>query len=310
MLKPIAIAAALTTFGAAAVYAQTTTQPAPADRAPTVQTNQQQAEMSGNVTADTRKLIGRNVKNMQGETIGEIESIYVGGDGKIHSVIVGVGGFLGMGERHAQLAWKDLKIENGGERVTVNMTKDQLKAMAPYTYKEASYRGQIYTDRGLWQDNVAADRRADNRATTDRRANERPTTADNRAATERTAPAPATRTTKDWNAAGHVSGEAVLKASVRNTNNEKVGEIKDVFLDDKGQIQSVVVSVGGFLGMGSKHVEVKWNELQVKRDGNDLVVTGNWTKDSLKAMPEYKYEQAAAPMPAPTTTPAPAERKQ
>jgi hypothetical protein len=46
----------------------------------------------------------------------------------------------------------------------------------------------------------------------------------------------------------------------------------------------VVVSVGGFLGVGTKHVAVKWSELKVGRDGKDLTLTTDWTKDTLKAI--------------------------
>jgi sporulation protein YlmC with PRC-barrel domain len=116
---------------------------------------------------------------------------------------------------------------------------------------------------------------------------------DRRAVNERTpADRPVRANSRDFNADGHLSVEALTGASVRNANNEKVGEIVDAFVDEKGQIHTVVVSVGGFLGMGSKHVAVKWSELQAKRDGNSLMVMSNWTKDSLKSMPEYKHEQA------------------
>ena len=66
--------------------------------------------------ADAGKLIGRDVQNMQNETIGEITSIYLGKDGKVDSVMVGVGGFLGMGEREVKLAWSDLKVTDGGAK--------------------------------------------------------------------------------------------------------------------------------------------------------------------------------------------------
>ena len=125
MLKPILIAAALTTFGAATVYAQTApTQPRATPPAATTQDRTAPA-----FTADTRKLIGRNVQNPQNETIGEIEAIYLGKDGRVDSVIIGVGGFLGMGERNVRVAWKDLTVTNNGEKVTTAYTKDQLKAM-------------------------------------------------------------------------------------------------------------------------------------------------------------------------------------
>jgi len=82
---------------------------------------------------------------------------------------------------------------------------------------------------------------------------------------------------------------------VKNQANETVGEIEEVFVGTDGAIKTVVVSVGGFLGVGSKNVAVKWSDIKVERDGKDLRVKTNWTKDSLKAMPDYKEDQAAAP---------------
>src|SRR5262249_31307457 len=103
------------------------------------------------VAADARKLIGRNIKNPNNDTIGEIESVYLDASGKVDSVIVGVGGFLGVGERYAQLRWSDLQVSDNGEKVVVNMTKDQLKAMAPYKYKDEAMRPQLFTDPRLSQ---------------------------------------------------------------------------------------------------------------------------------------------------------------
>src|SRR6476620_10880165 len=104
------------------------------------------------VAADASKLIGRSVKNTNNDTIGKIESFYLDANGKVDSVIVGVGGFLGVGERYARLNWKDLQISDNGEKVVLNMTKDQLKAMAPYKYKDDAMRGQVFNDRGVYKD--------------------------------------------------------------------------------------------------------------------------------------------------------------
>jgi len=296
-LKPIAIAAALTTFGAASVYAQTAPQTPPAAPAPTMQN---QAKMDIGVSADTRKLIGRNIQNQNNETIGEIEAIFLDSAGKVAGVVVGVGGFLGINQREVLISWKDLNIINNGEKVTVNMTKDQLKAMPEYKYKDPTYRGQIFTDTGVYRDGTRADTRPIDTRTP-------PATAERRAATERTpANRPATGIGHDFNADGHLSVEALTGASVRNANNEKVGEIVDAYVDEKGQIHTVVVSVGGFLGVGSKDVAVKWSDIKQSRDGKSVVLTTSFSKDELKSMPDYKYErrvpsQAAAPNGTPRT---------
>jgi len=251
MIKQLLIAGLLT-VGAGAAYAQ------PANTAPRPADPQIAAAPSG---ADAKKLIGRNIKNANNDTIGEIESVYINADGKVDSVIAGVGGFLGVGERRVRLAWKDLQISDNGEKVVVNMTKDQLKAMPPYSYRDAKDRGQVFTDTGVY------------------------------APADRTAANTTTESTGDFNAHGAISGNALIGCKVYNANKESVGTIDDIYIDPKGAIESVVVSVGGFLGVGNKHVAVKWSDLKYGRDGKSFVITTNWTKDSLKAMPDYKYER-------------------
>jgi sporulation protein YlmC with PRC-barrel domain len=257
VLRPVAIAAMMATFGASAAYAQTSP---PAKTAP-----QNMANAASGQSTPASKLIGRNVQNAQNETIGEIKSIYLGKDGKVDSVMVGVGGFLGMGEREVKLAWKDLNITNNGEKVTVDMTKDQLKAQPEYKYPNTAYRGQVFDDKGVSTDN------------------QRATAPTNRPATM--------VSTGDFNADGQVSANAVVGAAVKNNNKDTIGTIEDAYVDKNGAIKVVIVSVGGFLGIGDKNVAVKWSDIKFGRDGNDVVVMTDWTKDSLKAMPDYKYER-------------------
>jgi sporulation protein YlmC with PRC-barrel domain len=274
MVKHLVLAAFLT-CGAATAYAQpqqatsppvsgtTTILPGPDMPAPTV-------------SGDTRKLIGRNVQNAQNETIGEIRSVYIGPDGKVDSLIVAVGGILGVGEREVRLAWSDLRVSDNSEKVVLNITKDELKAKPEYKYNNAGWRGQVFTDRGPW---TAGD---PNRIARDRAASERMSADRNTASTT---------STGDFNAYGEISGNAFIGTNVRNQNNEIVGKVEDVYIDDRGAIKTVVVSVGGFLGMGAKDVAVRWSDIGRSRDGKSLVLITNWTKDSLKAMPEYKYER-------------------
>jgi uncharacterized protein YrrD len=282
MLKHIVLATFLT-CGAAAAYAQQPQQAASPPASTTID-----AKAAPAATADTRKLIGRNIKNAEGETIGEIKSIYINKDGKVDSVMVSVGGFLGVGDREVRIAWSDLRITDNGEKVMVNMTKDQLKAKPEYKYRNETWRGQVFTDTGPWtarpgdarpaNDQVAQTTKPAADRATDRPATDRPNVA-------------ATTSTGDFNAAGEMSGDALIGATVRNEGREAVGKIEDVYVDNNGAIKAVVVSVGGFLGVGSKDVAVKWSDLKFSRDDKSIVITTSWTKDSLKAMPDYKYER-------------------
>jgi len=290
MLKHIVLAAFLT-CGAAAAYAQ----PQQAAGPPASATVD--AKIAPSATADTRKLIGRNIKNAEGETIGEIKSIYINKDGKVDSVMVGVGGFLGVGDREVRIAWSDLKITDNGEKVMVNMTKDELKAKPEYRYRNESWRGQVFTDTGPWTARPSDTARSVDAPPSDRLAQTTKPPADrspdrpaDRPATDQPNMA-ATTSTGEFNAAGEMSGSALIGTAVRNEKREVMGKVEDVYVDNNGAIKTVVVSVGGFLGVGSKDVAVKWSDLKFSRDDKSIVIMTGWTKESLKAMPDYKYER-------------------
>ncbi len=107
----------------------------------------------------------------------------------------------------------------------------------------------------------------------------------------RTAAAPAVESTGDFNKAGEMAGSAIIGAKVHDTKKETIGSIQDIYLDDSGKVKVVIVSVGGFLGVGAKDVAVKWEDIKFGKDGKSLALTTDLTKDALKAMPDYKSER-------------------
>ena len=78
----------------------------------------------------------------------------------------------------------------------------------------------------------------------------------------------------------------VIGASVVNDANETIGKIDDVIVSSDGKAPFAVISVGGFLGLGSKLVVVHYDNLHFQQD---RVVLPGGTKDSLKALPDFKY---------------------
>ena len=115
------------------------------------------------------KLIGVNVYNEANEKIGDIEELIVDKSGKVDNVVLGVGGFLGMGEHYVAVPVEKLKWVNEPVRTSstttapadkstvgeanranrpqraadekwypdhavFNATKDQLKAMPQFKY--------------------------------------------------------------------------------------------------------------------------------------------------------------------------------
>ena len=106
-------------------------------------------------------------------------------------------------------------------------------------------------------------------------------------------PAPQEQRTKveskgDAMTAGQISASELLDETVMNEANESVGDVNDVLIDTNGKIASVIVGVGGFLGMGEKNVALSFENLKFAKDkDNDLVVTTNVTKETLQATPAY-----------------------
>ena len=78
----------------------------------------------------------------------------------------------------------------------------------------------------------------------------------------------------------------VIGASVVNEANDTVGKVDDVIIGQDGKSPFVVLSVGGFLGMGTKLIVLPYEQL--KATENKIVLPGA-TKDALKALPEFKY---------------------
>jgi len=81
----------------------------------------------------------------------------------------------------------------------------------------------------------------------------------------------------------------MVGSTVVNEANETVGTIDDLIVTPTDKVPFAVLSVGGFLGMGTKYVVVPFSSLQVK--DKQMMLPGA-TKDSLKALPEFKYNTA------------------
>jgi PRC-barrel domain len=80
-----------------------------------------------------QSLLGVDVSNGQ-DTIGEVSDLVVTDEGRVEAIVVGVGGFLGIGQKSVALAWDSIKLtEQDGDRVIlVSATREQLEGMPTY----------------------------------------------------------------------------------------------------------------------------------------------------------------------------------
>jgi sporulation protein YlmC with PRC-barrel domain len=82
----------------------------------------------------------RNVYDPADHKIGAVDDVLIDKAGRVTALIVGVGGFLGMGEKDVAVAFDSVRasMKNGEWYLVVNTTKDALKAAPGFTYNKAT----------------------------------------------------------------------------------------------------------------------------------------------------------------------------
>ena len=88
-------------------------------------------------------------------------------------------------------------------------------------------------------------------------------------------------------AAGYRASK-VVGSSVVNDANQTIGKIDDLLVTRDGKEPYAVLSVGGFLGMGTRMVVIRYDSL--KFADNKIVLPGG-TKDGLKMLPAFQYSK-------------------
>src|SRR3954451_12877999 len=80
------------------------------------------------------KMIGSRVYDVQNRNIGKVQDLIMGRDGKIDLVVINVGSFLRMGGKNVAVKPGDIKTDNN--RLTLDLTKEQLQQMANFNLRD------------------------------------------------------------------------------------------------------------------------------------------------------------------------------
>ena len=94
----------------------------------------------------TSELIGASVKNSAGKVLGDVNDVVVSRDGRTKAVVIGVGGFLGVGEKDVAVPKEKLTIAKDKDRnwiVTVTVSKAALDAAPEYKTYSGKSGGMI-----------------------------------------------------------------------------------------------------------------------------------------------------------------------
>ena len=219
------------------------------------------------------------------DDIGEINDLIVDADGKIQAVIIGVGGFLGIGEKDVAMTMDQIKIlrEEGDSNdrfLVVNASQEMLEN-AP-SYERDMAQADMADDPTLAETNEEVAEGAVEEAPAE----------DAEMAEDRMMLTPPDVRRDGYATTMHdeLNTEDLTGARVYGLNDEDVGEIGELIVDTDGQIEKAVIDVGGFLGIGEKHIAVTLDELNIQRsdDGADLRVYIDSTQEALEQQPSYE----------------------
>jgi len=242
---------------------------------------------SGYVATDSDNLaseiIGKQVYSSamaDAEHIGDINNLVVGDDGSIDAVIIGVGGFLGMGEKNVAVTMDALQwvvAEDNTERYVLETTKDALTAAPAFE----------------WADDAPAtaanDTMANDPAMADQTATGTVAATDAAAATSTTPRMdPLNREGMADFDEGQLTAEELIGTNVYSTNDDHIGAISDLALNEDGSVDAIVIDFGGFLGIGTKPVAVAYEDLEFLANTNaDRALVLPITRDQMDAAPAF-----------------------
>jgi sporulation protein YlmC with PRC-barrel domain len=85
------------------------------------------------VLLSTETLLGSNVKNPQGQDVGDLKQLMLDPHaGRVMYAVVAMGGFLGMGEKTVIVPWNALEVARDGKSLVLNVSPQMLQQASTY----------------------------------------------------------------------------------------------------------------------------------------------------------------------------------
>ena len=158
MLKTLSLSAAMAALLATGALAQTATPPAAEPATPPAMTKSMPDSGASSTTTTTTRtesvtfksamapsellasdLTGMEVRNSAGENLGDINDLVLDNAGQPTVAIIGVGGFLGLGEKDVGVPFEALAFadaQDGSRVARLDVTKDALTSAPNFVYKD------------------------------------------------------------------------------------------------------------------------------------------------------------------------------
>lgn len=237
-----------------------------------------QPRMNGDTNRGMAMMNRNDLENM--EQIGQINEIVLSADGEVRALVIGVGGFLGIGEQD------------------IAVTMDQV-TFATDSEDQSQMYIMLHTAAGALQDAPSYDRTATRGGDTQARGQEQTgqmaagddTQANAESRTNRTGFAAPEMERDGYNRVEirDVSTEMLMGKSVYDVSDNDVGTVDDMILDEDGRITNIIIDFGGFLGIGTSQAAIGFDELTIMSDEgySDVRIYVDATKDQIQELPRY-----------------------
>lgn len=233
------------------------------------------------------RLMGMPVYSTAGddaEEIGTVNDLVISTEGDINAVVIGVGGFLGIGEKNVAVSFDELTYQiaaDNTERWVLPTTAEALTAAPDF----------------VWEDNLGAGNAMAPADTTMAPADNAMAPADNAMAPADTNAMTPTATTETgmmpregYNPIEReaLTAENLTGATVVGPEGDDIANVGDILLTEDGQVDAMLIDFGGFLGIGQKRVAVSLDNLEFASNENgDIIIYSDFTREQLEAQPEY-----------------------
>jgi len=215
--------------------------------------------------------------NADAAEVGYVKDLVLGASGQISAVVLGIGGFLGAGEKNVAVAYSQIQwalASDGSVRGVLSSTKDALAAAPDFKFPDYTVIAQASSASAAQTSSAASV------AVTSSSSAPQPGDVD-------------MTTLKPLDVAS-LKAEDLKGIDVISPTGQKLGDIDDFVLTGDGKIDAVIVEFGGFIGIGTKHVAIAYDGLKfMVGPSNERYLVVNVTKDQLNAQPDYNKDDYA-----------------
>lgn len=231
--------------------------------------------------------------------IGDVNDVLMSSKGQAKAIVVGVGGFLGIGEKEVAVSFRNLEFTHreGEFRIVAEVTKDELKNAPAFDSTElemgsalggylkpltkngdqkmmgdaSAMRGDASAPYGASKTDAEGNGNSSNAMRSD----------DTVAALRATGPVDVST----------MSANQLIGASVYSSKDRRIGEIGDILIGKDNRVEAYIVDVGGFLGIAEKPVALGTTNMNVVADRHGVYqVKTQFTEPELKSQTAYDAE--------------------